>query len=63
MQLDALRLAHPDADLLARACDAAGLEAGVARPLSIAHAPVPRLEAVLSTPRGPITLQSLEPQA
>ncbi len=58
VELQALRLAHPDAPALASACAAAGLAPRV----SVSHAAVPRLEAVLSTPRATLTLASQPPE-
>lgn len=58
VELQALRLAHPDAPALTGACAAAGLTPRV----SVAHAALPRLEAVLSTPRATLTLASLSPE-
>ncbi len=56
VQLQALRLAHPEPAALAQACAAAG----VGEEVPVAHAPAPRIDAVLHTPRGPVTLQSME---
>lgn len=56
VELQSLRLEHPDAPTLAAACAVAGLGAQV--PVSVAQAP--RIVAVLSTPRASITLASQE---
>ncbi|MET0207741.1 MAG: VOC family protein [Burkholderiaceae bacterium] len=56
VELQSLRLEHPDAPTLAAACAVAGLGAQV--PVSLAAAP--RILAVLSTPRASITLASQE---
>ncbi|RYF70793.1 MAG: VOC family protein [Comamonadaceae bacterium] len=54
VELQSLRLEHPDAPALSGACDAVGLGARVA----IAAAPAPRIHATLSTPRGAVSLLS-----
>lgn len=53
VQLQSLQLQHPQAPLLAQACAALGLGA-----LGTTAAALPCLRAVLSTPRGPVTLHS-----
>lgn len=58
VQLQSLRLGHPEPAALQRACAAAGLG-----DVPVAHSPTPRIDAVLATPRGPVTLQSEESSA
>jgi len=56
VELQSLRLEHPDAPTLAAACAAAGLATQVA----ISLGATPRIQAVLSTPRFSATLASEE---
>lgn len=56
VQLQSLRLEHPEAPALAAACAAIGLGAQIA----VSPADAPRLQAVLSTPNGPVTLNALD---
>ena len=58
VQLQQLRLQHPQAATLRAACEAIGLASHVAIPAG----DVPQLTAQLTTPRGPITLSSFIPQ-
>lgn len=54
VELQSLRLEHPDAPALTGACASVGLGPR----LDIATAPVPRIHATLSTPRGMVSLLS-----
>ena len=58
VQLQQLALQHPQAATLQAACNAVGVAASV---LVTPYA-APRLSALLSTPRGPVTLTSFTPQ-
>ena len=58
VQLEQLALQHPQAATLQAACNAVGVAASV---LVTPYA-APRLSALLSTPRGPVTLTSFTPQ-
>ena len=58
VQLEQLALQHPQAATLQAACNAVGVAASV---LVTPYA-APRLCAQLSTPRGPVTLNSFTPQ-
>ena len=53
LSLQALRLAHPDTARLRAALAAVGLA-----DIAVEGAPTPAIEAVLNTPRGPVTLVS-----
>ncbi|GKS86175.1 VOC family protein [Acidovorax sp. SUPP1855] len=57
VQLQSLRLEHPEAPALASACATLGLGTQV----TVSPGAAPRLQAVLATPRGPVTLASKEP--
>jgi hypothetical protein len=59
VQLLQLTLQHPQSAALQTACEAAGVAACVA----ITPGHTSRLTALLSTPRGPVTLSSFSPQA
>ncbi|WP_227001370.1 VOC family protein [Pulveribacter suum] len=57
VQLQSLRLEHPEAHLLAGACTAAGLHQ-----VAVEAAAAPRLRATLRTPLGLVSLSSHAPQ-
>ncbi|GKT25465.1 VOC family protein [Acidovorax sp. SUPP3334] len=56
VQLQSLQLNHPDAPALAAACAAIGFSAQIA----VSPAAAPGLQALLSTPSGPVTLGASE---
>ena len=58
VQLQQLRLQHPQAATLRAACEAIGVASHVA----ITAGDAPQLTAQLTTPRGPVTLSSFTPQ-
>ena len=58
VQLQQLRLQHPQSATLQAACEAIGVASHVA----ITAGDAPQLTAQLTTPRGPITLSSFTPQ-
>ena len=58
VQLQQLRLQHPQAATLRTACEAIGVASHVA----ITAGDAPRLAAQLTTPRGPVTLSSFIPR-
>ena len=58
VQLQQLRLQHPQAATLRAACEAIGLASHV----TLTAGDAPQLAAQLTTPRGPVTLSSFTPQ-
>ena len=58
VQLQQLRLQHPQSATLQAACEAIGVASHVA----ITAGDAPQLTAQLTTPRGPVTLSSFTPQ-